>query len=183
MNFAAFIFLRHFELIILRTTVLSSHGQKDKWSFAITWHPLCVVNFHINIFPSTFHRGHRLHSILSYILLITPCNILRTTCVKSTDFYLSRFRCNNYALFSKNKSSLVYIYYQNKFVNFFQIRIEYNELWIMKFNSTFLNCVSTLFTEAYSEFSYEEYECYLISCNFFTAEDCTERILSYDLIF
>ena len=51
----------------------------------------------------------------------------------------------------------------------------------MKFNSTFLNCVSTLFTEEYSEFSYEEYECYLISCDFFTGEDCTERTLSYDL--
>jgi hypothetical protein len=183
MNFAACIFLRHFELIILRATVLSSHGQKDKWSFAITWHPLCAVNFILKSSQSTFHRGYPLHSIFSYILLITPCNILRTTCVESTDFYLSRFWCNNYALFSKNKSSLVYIYYQNKFVKLYQIRIEYSELWIIEFNSTFLDCVSTLFTEEYSEFSYEEYEWYLISCDFFTGEDCTERTLSYDLIF
>ena len=55
----------------------------------------------------------------------------------------------------------------------------------MEFNSTFLNCVSTLFTEDFSEFSYEEYECYLntSSCDFYTVEDCTERKLSYDLIF
>ena len=51
----------------------------------------------------------------------------------------------------------------------------------MEFNSTFLNCVSTLFTEEFSEFSYEEYACYLNSCVFYAADHCTERTLSYDL--
>ena len=35
--------------------------------------------------------------------------------------------------------------------------------------------------EEISEFSYEEYECYLNSCDFYTLDDCTERTLSYDL--
>jgi hypothetical protein len=37
--------------------------------------------------------------------------------------------------------------------------------------STFLSCLSTWFTEDFSWFSNEEYECHLNSCAFYTIED------------